>query len=140
LSVLKLRGNHRFLNFSSHRVLWRYRSSEHLFQALKARSRRDHDYVRAARNAHVAKSRGREIKLRKDWEEIKLAAMVASLLLKFLAHPKLRKELMATHPVEIEEARGDPEWGIGRDGKGKNLMGQSLMIVRAIFNTSANLD
>lgn len=104
-----------------------------MFQALKATTQKDHDYVANASTAREAKERGREIKLREDWEQVKWPAMVACLILKFLAHPDLRTDLVGEGwggPLFVEW-RDDPEWG-GKPG-GKNLMGKALNQAKMVF-------
>jgi ribA/ribD-fused uncharacterized protein len=136
----RLKGNDPLLNFYDAPFLWGLaRSSEHLFQALKADNLGDFLYVLAAKDPAGAKSRGREITLRPDWEEVKWPLMVAVLILKFTSHPKLKKRLQQTYPGDIVEARQDPEWGIGRDGNGKNLMGFALSTTRSVFRKAKKL-
>lgn len=137
-SQTKLRGQHPFLNFSAYSIRLGkrlYRTSEHLFQALKGEDKEEHEYVRRAATPRDAKERGRDVALRKDWEDIKFAIMVAVLLMKFTQHKRLRDQLLATKGDIIED-RNDPVWGVGRDGKGKNLMGHALMMTRDIMEYS----
>jgi predicted NAD-dependent protein-ADP-ribosyltransferase YbiA (DUF1768 family) len=135
--TIKLRGYHQFLNFSSHNVLWIAPTSEHLFQAIKATSHADFMYVLAAPTPSDAKKRGHEIVCRPDWEEIKFAAMVATLLLKMITHNALRAELLATGQTPIIEDRSDPVWG-GRPGA-QNLLGRALGRARLILRSSKRI-
>lgn len=140
--TIYLRGNHPWLNFADYSIRLGeqfYFTGEHLFQALKSRKLSEHEYVRKTIDPSEAKRRGREVELRKDWEEIKGALMVAVLLLKFCQHRKLRKELIESHPKGIVEARKDPIWGQGPDGNGLNMMGNSLVMVRAILIASKEM-
>lgn len=142
MKTIYLRGNHPWLNFAEHGIRFGkqfYFSGEHLFQSLKAQRLSEHEYVRCAANPFEAKRRGREVALRKDWEEVKGALMVAVLLLKFCQHKNLRKELIASHPQPIVEARKDPIWGQGSDGNGLNMMGHALVMARAILIASRNM-
>lgn len=138
MSDIKLRGQHPWLNFAAYKIKLGKRSyltSEHLFQALKTTDRDEHEYVRRGATPRDAKARGREVTLRKDWEDVKFAIMVAVLLLKFTQNKRLREQLLATQGSIVED-RNDPVWGVGRDGKGKNLMGDALMKTRDILNYS----
>lgn len=137
-----MRGQHPWLNFSAYRIRLGkrlYLTSEHLFQALKSEGKEDHEYVRRAATPRDAKARGRDIPLRKDWEDVKFALMVAVLLLKFCQHKKLREQLLDS-TGDIIENRPDPIWGIGQDGEGKNLMGVALMSARNILAYSKGVN
>jgi predicted NAD-dependent protein-ADP-ribosyltransferase YbiA (DUF1768 family) len=133
LADIKLKGNSDLLNFSKHKVLWRYKTSEHMFQALKATSQKDHDYVANASTAEEAKRRGRAIMLREDWESVKWPAMVACLILKMIAHPDVREQLVegGWGGGTFIEWRNDPEWGGKNDGK--NLMGKALQQTKVVI-------
>lgn len=135
IRVLKIRGNSPLLNFSNHSIRLgdkTYPTSEHFFQAMKATNSKDHEYVRKANTPKEAKIRGRNIKLRQDWEQVKVPVMIATIILKMVQHPRVRSRLLQTRN-QIVEDRADPEWGRGPDGKGQNLMGKSLTLVRRIF-------
>jgi ribA/ribD-fused uncharacterized protein len=53
-------------------------------------------------------------------------------LRKFQTHPDLAELLLSTgdEPI-VENAPGDYYWGCGKDGSGRNRLGQILMDVRA---------
>ena len=77
-----------------------------------------------------AKRYGRKLKVRDDWEEVKLAVMENLLRQKF-AHPDLRQKLLETGDAYLEESNAwqDFFWGVC-DGKGANHLGWLLMKVR----------
>lgn len=77
-----------------------------------------------------AKKMGRQVKLRKDWEDIKLQVMEKALRLKF-QDSTLRKKLIATGDEELVEGNpwGDRYWGV-YNGSGKNKLGKLLMKIR----------
>lgn len=111
-----------------------YLTNEHFFQAHKAITSEDHEYVRAAEKPAEAKTRGRAIELRPGWDELAFGVMLEGLRLKF-ARPPRRTTLMSSFPrVICEDSRRDFLWGC-RDGRGgysgENLLGQALMQVRA---------
>ena len=60
--------------------------------------------------------------------------MLAGVLRKFEAHADICAVLLGTGDEEIiENAPHDYYWGCGADGSGKNMLGQTLMQVRAIL-------
>ena len=73
---------------------------------------------------------GRQVKLRKDWEDIKLQVMENALRLKF-QDSTLRKKLIATGDEELIEGNPweDRYWGVC-NGSGKNKLGKLLMKIR----------
>jgi len=75
---------------------------------------------------------GRRVKLRDDWESIRLDVMLKLVRKKFRDHGTLAKRLLDTGNIEIVEGNnwGDTFWGVCR-GKGENHLGIILMTVRA---------
>jgi hypothetical protein len=108
-------------------------TSEHYFQAQKfedpahrQRIRRAHSPMEAARMG-----RDRSMKLRRDWESVKVSVMHAALLAKFRQHADLRALLLSTGDAKlVEHTENDSYWGDGGDGHGRNMLGQLLMRVR----------
>jgi ribA/ribD-fused uncharacterized protein len=84
-----------------------------------------------------AKGRGRRLKLRPDWEQVKYGVMLEVLRSKF-QEPGLQRQLLSTgERLIIEDTTGwhDNEWGnCGcpkcQNKTGKNLLGKALMEVR----------
>ena len=108
-----------------------YPSVEHAFQAAKT-----HEYnVRLAisrlSTPGKAKRFGRAIKLREDWEDIKLGMMAALVKQKFYSYPELAERLLKTGDAELVEGNwwGDTYWGVCQ-GKRENNLGKILMLVR----------
>ena len=111
-------------------------TSEHAYQAVKSLNRDERLMIAAQETPGKAKRAGKTVTLRKDWEDVKLYVMTAIVSLKFFANEDYRKRLLDTENNEIIEDASrwdDCEWGIGREGKGKNLLGLSLMAVRGMF-------
>lgn len=116
------------------------RSVEHYLQACKACDPGDFGWVLAAPTPAAAKRRGsargeggRTIDLRPDWEQVKLAVMLAACRGKF-SLPRYRAPLLATGDrTLVEDSPSDYAWG-GRDPRGeylgRNLLGIVLMEVR----------
>ncbi|MCC3408871.1 MAG: NADAR family protein [Microcoleus sp. PH2017_10_PVI_O_A] len=128
-----------FSNFSRHGVeldgeYWL--TTEHYFQAQKFPQTEHCDQIRQAKTPKDAAKMGRERTrpLRQDWEQVKDDIMRKAVLCKFKTHADIREILLATGDEEIvENAPGDYYWGCGKDGSGKNMLGQILMEVREIL-------
>lgn len=79
-----------------------------------------------------AKKLGRKIKLREDWEDVKLQVMKDALIQKY-KQPFFKQKLLETGDAILFESN-DVFWGTGTDtheGFGKNHLGKLLMSIRA---------
>lgn len=107
-----------------------YLSTEAAFQAQKTE---DNEMRKgfALLTPSDAKKLGRKIKLRSDWEDIKLDVMYGVCKAKFVQHPELAVKLMATGNEELIEGNnhGDKYWGMV-GGCGENYLGRTLMRIR----------
>ncbi|MGL5874535.1 MAG: NADAR family protein [Xenococcaceae cyanobacterium] len=128
-----------FSNFSAHGFrldgFW-WSTSEHYFQAQKFVGTHHFEAIRQAKTPKQAAVMGRERSrpLRSDWEEIKDEIMKKAVLQKFETHEDISKILLSTENESIvENAPHDYYWGCGKDGSGKNKLGQILMEVREIL-------
>lgn len=133
--ILSFTGEYRFLsNFYPSKFIWKdreYISNEHFFQAMKAATDEEHEYVRASSNPSEAKRRGRQVTLCEDWEKNKVDVMTLGLVLKFNQNPELRQKLLDTGDAYLEEGNtwGDTFWGkVGLQGM--NMLGRLLMDLR----------
>lgn len=131
------RGDYRFLsNF------WIEPDGTHVegeFQAAKANSVqgyliRENDARRLrflGMSPGQAKREGRKLRLRPDWEQVKVVVMRHYVREKFMDHPELAAMLLATGDRELIEGNtwGDTFWGVC-DGQGENHLGRVLMEVR----------
>lgn len=83
-------------------------------------------------NPSKAKSKGRHIMLRNDWEDIKDNIMYQIVYSKFKQNPDLLDKLLKTEDAYLIEGNdwNDCYWGMCR-GKGKNKLGKILMRVRS---------
>jgi ribA/ribD-fused uncharacterized protein len=135
--ILSFDGNYRFLsNFYPAVVVLdglEYRSVEHAYQAAKTL---DPDQRRAIRNAStpsIAKTLGKKVRLRADWDDTKLIIMHELLVQKF-TDPSLSDRLLATGDDELIEGNwwNDTYWGVCK-GKGENHLGKLLMNVRHLI-------
>lgn len=110
-----------------------YPTVEHYFQSMKFMDEKYKEQIQQAKNPTLAKQLGqsRNIPLRADWEQIKDQIMYEGLMAKFTQLPHLKQKLLETgNYFLIENAPSDYYWGCGRNGKGKNKLGQLLMRVR----------
>lgn len=111
-----------------------YPTGEHLFQAFKARDLATHDNIRWAKTPGQAKTLGRQIELRPDWENIKYDAMRVTLWYKFAPKSKLAEMLLATDDAMLLEGNtwNDTVWGASKTTLvGRNWLGHLLMARRA---------
>lgn len=78
------------------------------------------------------KSLGKQCTLRSDWEKVKDEVMLEGLRYKFAQNLNLALQLLNTHDAYLEETNtwNDTYWGVC-DGAGRNMLGLSLMRVRA---------
>lgn len=142
-----------FSNFSKHPIhlphpftdeIVIYPTSEHRYQAMKARTEADHDYVRAAPTAGDSKKRGGPtgIKIRDGWGDsygdLCYLVMFEALLAKAQQHKEFMDALYfskATHKHIYEDSPVDDIWGwrYREDYRGKNLLGRAIMQVRGLM-------
>lgn len=82
-------------------------------------------------NPSEAKRSGRRVKLRSDWEQVKVGIMRDICKAKFEQNENLRQQLIATGSEHLEEGNtwGDRIWGTV-DGVGQNHLGKILMEIR----------
>ncbi len=89
------------------------------------------DYRVAQMPPGQAKAVGQRVRLRPDWEQVKIEIMRQLVTKKFLDHPSFAERLKATGSAYLEEGNtwGDRFWGTV-DGVGQNHLGRILMHVR----------
>jgi N-glycosidase YbiA len=140
--ITSFSGPNAFLSNFYVRAIWfkgiLYQSAEHAFQAQKAWTIVDHDYIREAASPAEAKRRGKTIARIDSWEEIKVQTMLDVLRAKFANHHPngapntLAEWLYLTGEAELVEGNtwGDVFWGQCPLGNGENMLGKLLMQVR----------
>ena len=132
--INEFRGKYYFLsNFYSCKVEWEgltYENNEAAFQSAKCIKLEQRKNFLGL-DPSSAKRKGRRVKLRNDWEEVKDQIMYEIVLNKFSQNEELRKKLIATGDEYLEEGNTwhDTYWGVC-NGKGKNKLGKILMQVR----------
>jgi len=118
-------------------VIWP--TVEHAFQACKLINPTVGDLQRFAdyTTPNIAKRSGRMVKLRPDWEVIKVQLMYNLVYEKFKQNKKLRKMLLDTVDEILIEGNTwhDNIWGnctcsACKDIRGENYLGRILMLVR----------
>ena len=140
-------GDYRFLsNFYPTTVeldVVRYLSVEHAYQAAKTLDLEARVPI-LAMTASQAKSYGRKVVLRPDWESVKLDVMVGLLRQKFdpARYPILTEKLVDTRSRELIEGNTwhDLWWGrcncSYHKSRGENWLGRLLMQVRTELDTA----
>ena len=108
----------------------KYPCVETAFQAQKSS---DVDFIRNGCfvDGFTAKKIGRHVKLRSDWQNVKIDIMKDIIRAKF-HNEQLRKMLLATGNKELVEDNswGDYFWG-RCNGVGENMLGKILMLIRS---------
>ena len=109
-----------------------FSSSEQAFMYQKSDSKQYQRAILTARTPGDAKMLGRQVKLRPDWDEVKVGVMREVLTAKFDQNPHVVMTLLATGDALIYEGNSwhDDCWGVVRDGdrwRGRNILGELLM-------------
>lgn len=109
-----------------------YPSVEHAYQAAKSTNPETRYLIRDFTTAAEAKKRGRIIRIRAGWNDVKLTIMLGFLRQKF-GSGALKQWLLATGNEELVEGNywGDTYWGQCPVGTGENHLGKLLMQVRS---------
>ena len=127
---------HFLSNFSSHEVEYegiKWRTAEHAYQAMKTLNHNDRLNISEIDLPGDAKRYGRSVRMRVDWDDIKLEVMEDIVRAKFRQNEDLPHMLLATVGVDIEEGNTwkDTYWGIDVfTGEGENHLGKILMKIR----------
>lgn len=108
-------------------------TSEHYFQAQKFDDVTYREKIRKAKTPMIAAQLGRDrkMKLRRDWESVKVDIMFKAVAAKFSQYQELKNQLLETGDARlVEHTDNDSYWGDGGNGQGRNMLGQLLMKVR----------
>ena len=153
------KGSYRnFSNMSQHPIDMdgeKFPTVEHYFQAMKAKEFKDdeiYNKIVIAKTPKAAKALGKKVKnfVTELWEAKRDEVMERAMRAKFVQHPELRKELMATGDKIIGEANPrDTYWGIGTGiesekskspskWRGQNKLGKILMALRNTFASESS--
>lgn len=117
----------------------KYKSVEHAYQAAKTLDETERSKFKGDIKASKAKTLGKKVTMRKDWESIKLGVMYELVKQKFSDHDYLKELLLVTGDAQIVELNtwSDFCWGVC-NGKGENHLGKILMRVREELKQKEN--
>jgi ribA/ribD-fused uncharacterized protein len=114
------------------KIKWKdniYKSAETIFQLSKCKYAEDIPMFKNL-NGFESKKLGRKIKMRNDWNDIKVLTMRKIVKDKFLQNPKLLDKLKRIkEPIIEENTWGDRFWGVS-NGMGLNVLGKILTEVK----------
>jgi len=133
--IYRFSGKFRFLsNFYPCKIEYegiQYPSVEHAYQASKTLDINIRKKIAGLKSAGEAKRVGRRVKLRDDWERVKLSIMEDLVRIKFTTNNELKNKLISLKGYTLIEGNnwGDTFWGVC-NGTGKNHLGRILMKVR----------
>ena len=123
-----------------------YTNSEAAFQAQKTLNISEREFKFTKIGPSNAKMRGRRIKLRSDWEQVKDDLMYQIVKAKFIQNPDIAIQLCSTGDAELIEGNTwhDNYWGDCTCRQcqlidGYNMLGQILMRVRFELRNSAEV-
>ena len=141
-TIDSFRGKYYFLsNFFPAEVTYNgltYQNNEAAFQAQKTYSKEERIEFTTL-EPRDAKRRGRRVRLRKDWEQVKDRIMEEIVRAKFSQNEELKEQLLATGDAQLVEGNrwNDRYWGVDiRSGVGENHLGKILMEVRSELRLS----
>ena len=136
MKIDKFRDKYFFLsNFFQTRVKYNgleFKNNEAAFQAQKVLDVEE-QLAFTQLSPKEAKRRGRQVKLRPDWEDVKDEIMEEIVRAKFSQHGNLKDKLLATGDATLIEGNtwNDRYWGVDiRTGEGQNHLGKILMKIR----------
>lgn len=117
-----------------------FRSAEDAYQYGKPKDPAVADWLVSAPKPHLCATAAHALlpyDIRPDWNNTKVQRMRDVLRAKFTQHADLRRRLLATAgAVLTEDSRTDAFWGVGKAGKGKNMLGVLLMELRSDLGRS----
>lgn len=118
--------------------MYPFATSEHTYMAFKTKDPSQWKELLQDNSPFFARKYGREkVKLRSDWDQIRITAMEYVLFAKFSQNPTLLQKLLQTGDKYLEETNdwGDTFWGVDwQTGVGENHLGKTLMKVRQLFS------
>ena len=134
-----------FTTYSPHSVyiegIGNFPTAEAAFQAHK--NLEDVEYLKNQLNSRspaISRHLGDKIKIREDWDNVKIDIMETIIQLKVEQNSDVRYNLLNTglRPI-IEHTKDDAFWGDGVDGKGQNILGKILSNLRNRYYENLNL-
>lgn len=135
--IKEFQGDYRWLsNFAPVDIEYEgvmYHSVEHAYQSAKSPLGQWKEMCREIVNPAHVKQASRKIKIREDWDQVKIAVM-RELLLKKFYQEHFKSLLKETGDAEIQEGNwwGDKFWGVSlHSGEGENHLGKLIMEIRS---------
>lgn len=134
MAVKEFQNQYRFLsNFYPCTIMYEgieYPTTEHAYQAAKTLDVERRMYISQLQTPGETKRAGKNVMLRRDWDEVKLQVMYDICKLKF-SKPNFIEKLKSTGNQELVEGNkwNDTFWG-RCNGKGQNNLGKILMRIR----------
>jgi ribA/ribD-fused uncharacterized protein len=114
-----------------------WKSVEHYFQANKCKNNEDFKRIMEVKTASEAKKLSKKIKIKDNWDNIRLIVMSYGVNMKFDQNSYLKNLLLSTNSVKLIEGNywHDNFWGDCYCSKcynikGQNYLGKILMMVR----------
>lgn len=136
MKIDHFRGEYGFLsNFWEAPITYKgltFGSNEAAFQAQKCMTEEEKIEFTQLRPSD-SKKLGRRVRLRSDWESVKVSVMEEIVRAKFTQNEDLKWRLIGTGDAYLEEGNNwhDTCWGVdARTGEGRNHLGKILMKVR----------
>lgn len=132
--INKFRGDYYFLsNFYECDIMYEgilFKNSESVFQAMKCENYKDRlEFTNLS--GGQAKYKGKRVKLRPNWNDIRLDIMYDVVKAKFTQNEELKYLLLNTGDTHLEEGNNHRDTFYGTyKGKGHNHLGKILMQVR----------
>lgn len=143
MDILEFQGQHRWLSNFWPCVVelegMQFQSVEAAYVAAKTTCMITRKEIQQLASAGDCKRYGRKLKLRPDWEEVKLEIMRQLLQQKFAKGSDLAIKLLKTGDCKIIEGNswGDTFWGVCR-GVGSNHLGNLIMVIRSQLKENKN--
>lgn len=112
----------------------RWKTVEHYYQSEKTNDPKEKLLIQNAKTPEIAKKLGRKVKLKKEWDNIKVDVMRNALKFKFNQNKDIRDKLIGTDGYYLIEGNdwNDTFWG-EVNGKGLNVLGKLLMELRDYY-------
>lgn len=134
--IKEFRGEYAWLsNFYAVKIILldvEYASVEHAYMSAKSDDPEWKFYCQNTIEAGKVKTASRQIKIKDNWEDIKINVMFECLIKKFEQEP-FRTKLIETGDKFIMEGNwwGDEFWGVNlKNNKGKNYLGKLITTIR----------
>lgn len=135
--IKEFQKEHRWLsNFAPCKIILsgkEYASVEHAYMAAKCTDPAWRLFCQKTKSPGQVKKASRKIKLRPNWDDLKIKVMKKCLKQKYNQEP-YKTKLKKTGTQLIQEGNGwnDKFWGIClKTGEGKNILGKLIMEIRA---------